>query len=410
MGDFPCLEVLALPYAGAVRQALGQRFPLTPDFLIGRSPASAMPLTLLTASERHLRIEHRHQRWWALDLGSSYGTLHNGEPLRDAELHHGDVLELPWGFVLRMLTHDPDADRNLEMQASVEQRPDDEARWQVWADWLLERGHPLGHRIREGARVAADDARFLGSLAGFFRLGWLEVDWWLGFPRRAVVRSPGSFRGGGETPALLVERLCQTPSCRFLTHLEVDVRSFGSGTRESVDLEQVLDTLVAQPGLPWLEALRLGPLLNVEVLLEHRDRYAAVQRRRPRLTTPLERVGLRNGHATLEVLSAPVDVVVRPQVGSTIGLVREASNLVGQLEECAVQVLAPEGHPASRLAVRIDDENGRWVAEDLAAQAGVHGAREAPLKVNGRELVMAHVRDGDVLEPTPGLLVRLRTR
>ena len=110
----------------------------------------------------------------------------------------------------------------------------------------------------------------------------------------------------------------------------------------------------------------------------------------------------------LEVDKARLEQQVA-QGGASAGLVTGEAHLIGQLEECVVCVTAADDHPASRLAVRVEQENGRWLVEDLAARAGAAGDRMG-LKVNGREAFFAHVRDGDLLELIDGLLLRFRVR
>lgn len=409
MSDFPCLELLTLPLHGQLAFTRGARFSLDDGLVMGRHVDNQLLLKLDTLARRHARIEQRHGRWWALDLGSANGTLHNGQVLRDAELLHGDTLELPWGLCFAAWFHDPALDHHAAIEAEVLAHPDDETRWNVWADWLLERGLPLGARLRSTTRDVTDDGRFLATMGGFFRSGWLDVEWHLGFPRRVVVRAPGPARRGGETPGLLVTRLCEEPAFRFLRHLEIDSLSFGTGLRAGDEVNEVLEVLARIDAPVWLETLRFGPLGMTELTAVQRERFAQVKQRQRRLTTTPERLLHLGTTASLEVLAAPVDVKVRPKPGASAGLVTGEAHLIGQLDECVVCVTAADSHPASRLAVRVEQENGRWLVEDLAARAGAAGDRMG-LKVNGREALFAHVRDGDVLELMDGLLLRFRVR
>lgn len=174
-------------------------------------------------------------------------------------------------------------------------------------------------------------------------------------------------------------------------------------------MNEVLEVLSRIDAPRWLETLRFGPLGMTELTALQRERFAEVKRRQRRLTTTPERLLHLGSSASLEVLAAPVDVKVRPRPGASAGLVIGEAHLIGQLEECVVCVTAADSHPASRLAVRVEQENGRWLVEDLAARAGAAGDRMG-LKVNGREALFAHVRDGDLLELIDGLLLRFRVR
>lgn len=408
MSDFPCLELTALPFGEPAGLRLGTRVALRDGMTLGRD-GSGLVLPIRGVSPHHVRLEYRHDRWWALDLGAPAGSLHDGQVLRDAALTHGDTLELPSGLCFAVWFHDPLEDRREALEAEVLAHPDDEGRWLVWADWLLERGLPSGGWIRQGVPDAVAGARALGTLGGAFARGWLDVEWRRGFPRRVVVRAPGPARPGGENPAQLVERVLREPACRFLRALEVDVHSFGSGLRTGEAVTAVLSVLADTGGPPGLEALRLGPLPDVELSSQQAALYAEARRRHSRLTTPVERLLLRASRASLEVLAAPLDVQVRPKPGASAGLVAGEPQLIGQLEECVVMVTAPESHPAASVAVRVEEENGRWLAEDLADRAGA-ARGERGLRVNGREASFAHLRDGDLLELRDGLLIRFRVR
>lgn len=436
MNDFPSLELVALPLAGSSTLSRGRRWPLAPRLVIGRASGNDVTVSSPAISPRHVQLEFRHARWWAQDLGSENGTLHNGDFLNDAELVDGDVLELPDGhcFVVHL---DEERDvSNSALENAVLAQPDDDALWNVWADWLLEQGAPLGARLRGqlpsstppsqamlpaprvdgeeplvrpalGSLSGSGDARFLRTMARRFRTGWIDVEWARGLPRRAVIRAPGPFRLANETPGALVERLFEEPAFRFLRALEIDPLSFGSGARVAEEVDGLLEVLSRVTAPPALEAVRIGPMPELEPSAAHREAWTRVLKQSPRLATPIERLFFSSGNASLEVVSAPKEVQVHPKPRSTVGLVLGEPNFIGQLDECAVQLSADDDHEASRLALRIDRDNGRWFIEDVAGRAGIRGAQ---LKVNGRNTRLAHLRDGDVLEPCGGFTLRFRLR
>lgn len=404
MNDFPSLELVALPLGGGSTLVRGRRWPLSPRLVIGRAAGNDVTVPSPAISPRHLQLEFRHARWWAQDLGSENGSLHNGDFLSDAELVDGDVLELPDGHCFFVHLEEERDVSNPALENAVLTQPDDDALWNVWADWLLEQGTPLGARLRG---QGTGDARFLRTMARRFRTGWLDVEWARGLPRRAVVRAPGPFRLANETPGALVERLFDEPAFRFLRALEVDPFSFGSGARVAEEVDGLLEVLTRVDAPPALEGLRIGPVPEFEVSTVHRAAWARVKKHSPRIATPIERLFFSSGNASLEVVSAPSSVQVLPKPGSTVGLVQGEPNFIGQLDECAVQLSADDEHEASRLALRIDRDNGRWFIEDVAGRAGVRGAQ---LKVNGRHTRLAHLRDADLLEPCLGLVLRFRLR
>jgi pSer/pThr/pTyr-binding forkhead associated (FHA) protein len=61
---------------------------------VGRSPDNDMILRDPATSGHHARVERRGQQFWIVDLGSTNGTLVNGEPVQEKELNHGDRITI----------------------------------------------------------------------------------------------------------------------------------------------------------------------------------------------------------------------------------------------------------------------------------------------------------------------------
>jgi pSer/pThr/pTyr-binding forkhead associated (FHA) protein len=57
---------------------------------LGRSPDNDVILRDPATSGHHARLERRGDQFWIVDLGSTNGTLVNGEPIQEKELSHGD--------------------------------------------------------------------------------------------------------------------------------------------------------------------------------------------------------------------------------------------------------------------------------------------------------------------------------
>jgi pSer/pThr/pTyr-binding forkhead associated (FHA) protein len=57
---------------------------------LGRSPDNDVILRDPATSGHHARLERRGDQFWIVDLGSTNGTLVNGEPVQEKELNHGD--------------------------------------------------------------------------------------------------------------------------------------------------------------------------------------------------------------------------------------------------------------------------------------------------------------------------------
>ena len=61
---------------------------------VGRAPSNDIIIGDPATSGRHARIELRAGAYWISDLGSTNGTLVNGEPIIDKQLNHGDVISI----------------------------------------------------------------------------------------------------------------------------------------------------------------------------------------------------------------------------------------------------------------------------------------------------------------------------
>ncbi|MBI2923244.1 MAG: FHA domain-containing protein [Planctomycetes bacterium] len=80
------LPLLVVTYAGGRREEV----PLSATLSLGRAPENTLAVNDLKLSRRHLEIERRGEAWYVKDLGSSTGTLLNGQKTVDARLNPGD--------------------------------------------------------------------------------------------------------------------------------------------------------------------------------------------------------------------------------------------------------------------------------------------------------------------------------
>jgi len=72
---------------------------------VGRAPDNDIIISDPATSGHHSRIEVRAGAYWISDLGSTNGTLVNGEPIIDKQIDHGDVISIGQNtirFTLRM--------------------------------------------------------------------------------------------------------------------------------------------------------------------------------------------------------------------------------------------------------------------------------------------------------------------
>ncbi len=372
MNPFPCLEVV---WSGTPLLEAGSRFAITEDTTLGRGADVGLSLPGLSA--RHCRLERRFERWWVLDLGSTEDVRHNGALVTNAELEHADLLEVG-SLLLRFLLREVVDERDEAMEAAIRAAPDDAARYGVYADWLIDRGVLLGERL---ARPRYEGSgKWLGRLARPWAEGELELSWFCGVPVRAVVRRLESTGRELEQAVTLMRR---EPLFRFLRALEVDLESLAQGPQvEPVVTALGLATL--SEAFPLLTRVTLGPLSR------------ALERPSGGIDTLVARAP---AFTRLEVLAAPSTLSVAPGPGGRLTLSPSLPTLVGQTVDCALRVQAPDTHPASRLAVRFTHD-GVWRVESLLRTT------ESLVRVNGHDCLRAVLRPGDVLELSPGLLVR----
>jgi uncharacterized protein (TIGR02996 family) len=353
----------------------GARFTIGESTTLGRG--ADLELSLPGLSAKHCRIERRFDRWWVLDLSPSEDLRHNGARVTNAELEHADLLEVG-SLLLRFLLRETVDERDETMEAAIRAAPDDAARYGVYADWLIDRGVLLGERL---ARPRYEGSgKWLGRLARPWAEGELELAWFCGVPVRAVVRRLESTGRELEEVVALMRR---EPLFRFLRALEVDLESLAQGAEVERGLAAV-ELATLSDAFPLLARVTLGPLTRA-------------------LELPVLAVGttvVRSPAFTrLEVLTVPASLSVTPGPGARLTLSPSTRTLVGQTSECALRVVAPETHPASRLAVRFTHDEV-WRVESLLRTT------DGLVRVNGHDCLRAVLRPGDVLELTPGLLVR----
>ncbi len=246
-------------------QPAGDRISLPDDsgtIVFGRSPKATLVVEDPRVSPRHCAVVFEAGFWRVRDLGSENGTRVNGTALvYPRALFRGDLIEFGTTQV-RFDTEAPADDPTLI--AAIAKAPDEPAPWLVYADWLLERGDPLGDRIMRTRRAErVDHLPWLGPLWDPFVSGEVEIEWQFGFIKRATVRPvvghlPIDWKDAVST--LLGLRIGQ-----LTRELVIDVPQLKVGPA-SVGLEDVLDAqryVARLPALPpSLTNLKLGYLVS----------------------------------------------------------------------------------------------------------------------------------------------------
>ena len=166
-------------------------------------------------------------------------------------LLHGEVLKLD-GLELGFTREDELREPNLE--EAIIRNPDAVEPWLVYADWLQERGDPLGQRMVQ-QRTARTDEHWLEGL--WKKDSELQVTWRHGMIERAALREGlGSERG---TLRSTLTRLLGLRAAAFLRELIIDLPSDFSRVPSHLEIrEQALLLLGQLPPVPTLERLSLG--------------------------------------------------------------------------------------------------------------------------------------------------------
>lgn len=267
--------------------------------VFGRSPKCTLVFDDALVSARHVEVTGDGVFWRVRDLGTEPGTRVNDRPIAwPRALFDGDVLQFGRAqlrFRSEVRAEDP------VLKAAIASDPDAPEPWLVYADWLLERGDPLGERMaaaRSGGRL--DHASWLGPLGERLFQGELEIDWHLGLARRATFRQVVGQLAYDWHDA--VSTLLRTRVAQFLRELVIDVPRLRSGPRpleieELVDAQRLIASLPSLP--PTLERISLGYRIG-----EHPGPVVCIEElasRLPRLRGQSVFVTVR--HARLRVVS-----------------------------------------------------------------------------------------------------------
>ena len=132
---------------------VGRRYRLHGSVLVGRDPAAGVSLhDDRLVSWHHARVEDRGDGWWVLDLGSTNGTLVNGEKAKERELRTHDKVVFG-GTVLR-----------FELQSPIERAYDQQLERLLNTDDLS--GLLLRRRFDADVEAMLETARVSGGPVG----------------------------------------------------------------------------------------------------------------------------------------------------------------------------------------------------------------------------------------------------
>lgn len=399
------LEVTAVP-EGDSPARLGERF----------APRDGAPLRIGPGREARLRV-----RGLGADLelaavdgafvlrvpASAVRASLGGAELMGGSEHRlspGDTLYVHPGLALTVREGPLVAAREPRLEERLH-AADDAATWAVYADFLEERGDPLAGWIRAGH--AASDAqrrRQLGALADAARGGVLEVTFDArGFletahlARQAVVGAPGL--------TWHLAQLGSLPVARFLKELHLAL--FAGAAPARVDDEQdpdalaaaTLERILAADYAPGLRRLSLGFVKEPREWPRTEAVFERLLARASHLDRDLGNLIRTGGRARLVLVSHPPGVSL---VSGDVAL-HPGRTDVGAAPTCLVRLVG-EAPPVACSLHRMTD--GQWVTWDERADPFSRNDDARTLKVNGATVRRALLAPGDLLEPTPGLVLR----
>ncbi|MEW5742822.1 MAG: FHA domain-containing protein [Myxococcota bacterium] len=288
------LEVVTAARHTGVEEGLRVALDRSP-FDIGRH-GGAWQLASYLISRHHARLVQRDDgRWTAEDRSSTNGTLVCGKNARaPVLLASGDLIDLGPAIVRfrqgppEFLPHHP----GLEEAIAVDPRSD--TPWRVWADWLLEQGHPLGAWLTGPERPPASTLPWLGPLARWQLQRRLKVRWhpW------GLLASLTLPCVSAEEPvhtSWVLRHLALVPATRFLAELEVQVLPHQLDARPPAE---VLLEALGEAALP--PSLRSVRLRGVEPDALPRRAQRALMRPPPRALLEETYLALRRACPHLE--------------------------------------------------------------------------------------------------------------
>ena len=242
----------------------------------GRAKDNDVVLNHPSIPLRHAQFTRLQNTWFVgnIDGGQVYvrGKRVSLEPVRGDDVDFAMLVR--FRFELQ-----PMPEEEARLRAAIAAAPFDDARYLVYADWLLERDDALGRQMVSQAPIAA---RWLGPLHAEGN----TVQWRHGFFGRLTVRSAANVM----LKSMVFMEAMVHPLSAYLTTLEVDAVRLAQETPECASdhwVDYLFEALLAEPP----KALRhLKIRLPVEQSLRFRGELEAVQRKVPTLETPFEQL------------------------------------------------------------------------------------------------------------------------
>ncbi len=333
-------------------------------------------------------------RWLVEDATSTGGTFLNGRRVHRHKLVHGDTLWL-YDALLVFLEAPPTAGSGPE--AHLDENPDDRNRVQVWADWLLERGDPLGEHLLSARPIDAA----LDGLSSLVKEGRLELIWRHGLIHTARLRC---INDATYSDVELIARFLSLRVARWTRELTVDLSTWvmPSASRVHQDAAAVLRGLLTGPHLPCLEKLSFGyfaeqlpPSVFLLTMLDRlKNRFPKLVSNPRTLLSPVKT-------ATLEVLHVPLELDFHAPAARDERIPLDSGLWVGSSARGQLRALAPGVHRSGVVeSFLVRQQSPQWCLIPLE-----HG-----VLLNGRRAVETRLLPGDVIEEPRGTRFRFEVR
>lgn len=345
-------------------------------------------------SEKQCAFVSDGGRWRVEDVTSAGGTFLNGRRVHQHTLVHGDTL---WVYDALLVFLETAPVMGSEPEAHLDGDPDDASRVQVWADWLLERGDPLGEHLLAAQPTDA----VLDGLAPLVKDGRLELTWRHGLIHTARLRC---INDATYSDVELIARYLSLRVARWTCELTVDLSTWvmPSANRIHQDAAAVLKGLLTGPHLPALQRLSFGyftdPLPPSVFLLALLDRLRA---RFPKLKTDPRSLLSAVRTATLEIVQVPPGLDFHAPDARHARIPLDSGLWVGSSAPGQLRALAPG---VSRSGVvqsfLVRQQSPQWCLIPLE-----HG-----VLLNGRPAVETRLLPGDVIEEPRGTRFRFDVR
>lgn len=152
--------------------------------------------------------------------------------------------------------------RNEQLEAAIREAPDDETRWVVLEDWLLEQPDPRSELVRLEKAGAAPTAGRVRSKLATYLFGDREMKdavgadgWRGGYAKQAEVDVPA------DDPAGFIERFANAPAFALIRTLHLVLTS-------GADASVVLRTLARAPMVAGVEALIVNAPTRHDVAID----------------------------------------------------------------------------------------------------------------------------------------------